>query len=104
MKERSAHTTVVLSDSLLSSGVEGVHPLFDEEMIRRAFARVDDGLLDGGGLWAAHEALRALARRGGLLAQRGYLRSLPASTVDVLVYLYFRHLDRRLLAAGPTLH
>lgn len=103
MKERSAHTTVVLSDSLLSSGVEGVHPLFDEEMIRRAFARVD-GLLDEGGLWAAHEALRALSRREGLLAQRCYLRSLPASTVDVLVYLYFRHLDRRLLAAGPTLH
>lgn len=104
MKERSAHTTVVLSDRLLSSGVEGVHPLFDGEMIRRAFARVDDGLLDAAGLWAAHGALRDLATREGLLAQRRYLCALPASTVDVLVYLYFRHLDRRLLAAGPTLH
>lgn len=104
MKERSAHVTVGLSDSLLSSGIEGVHPLFDGWMIRRAFARIGDGLVDEAGLWAAHGALRELSARDGFLAQRRFLRTLPSETVDVLVYLYFRHLDRRLIAAGPTLH
>lgn len=97
-------TSVGLGDTLLSSGASGVHPLFDASMIRRAFARIDGGLVDEAGLWAVHAALRELAALGGLAARRQYLRALPPTTVDLLVYLYFRHLDRQLLAAGPTLH
>lgn len=104
MKERSEHTSVGLADTLLSAGVSGIHPLFDLSMIRRAFARIDDGLVHEPGLRAAHVALRDLARLRGLEARRCHLRALPPATVDLLVYLYFRHLDRQLIAQGPVLH
>lgn len=104
MKERSATPGIGLTDSLLSCGVVGQHPLFDGATIRRAFARIDGGLVHEQALFSAHEAMRRLAELDDLRLMRRFVRSLPPSTVDLLVYLYFRRLDRRLIADGPTLH
>lgn len=104
MKERSARPGVGLSDSLLSCGLTGQHPLFDRATIRRAFARIDEGLVHERALFSAHDAMRRLAELDDLRTMRRFVGSLPPSTVDLMVYLYFRRLDRRLVAAGPTLH
>lgn len=104
MKERSAQPDIGLTDSLLSCGLVGQHPLFDRATIRRAFARIDEGLVRERTLFSAHEAMRRLAEFDDLRVMRRFVASLPPATVDVMVYLYFRRLDRRLAAEGPTLH
>lgn len=104
MKERSAQPDIGLTDTLLSCGLAGLHPLFDHQTIRRAFARIDQGLVHERGLFAAHHAMRRLAELDDLRLMRRFVRTLPPSTVDLLVYLYFRRLDRQLVAEGPTLH
>lgn len=104
MNRQYASAAAGWSDTLMSCGARGAHPLFDPVMIRRAFARIDDDLVHESALMAAHTALRALGDLGDLPAMRALLAALPTTTVDVLVYLYFRRLDRRLLEAGPTLH
>jgi len=93
-----------LTDTLLSCGQQGIHLLFDTVTIRRAFARIAHDLIAERSLLAAHDAMRDLVELDGLDAMRLYLNALPSSTVDLLVYLYFRRLDRRLVADGPTLH
>ena len=93
-----------LSASLLALGRAGYHPLFEAAAIRRAFARVDDGLIQQHALLGAHHALRALAALEDLDAMRRYLSALPPSTVDLLVYLYFRKLDAALEREERTLH
>lgn len=104
MKERSAQPGAGLTDTLLSCGLTGVHPLFDPQTIRRAFARIDEGLVCETALMAAHDAMRSLAELDDVYLMRRYVLTLPPATVDLLVYLYFRRLDRRLIAEGPTLH
>lgn len=104
MKERSAQPNIGLTDTLLSCGLTGQHPLFDPVTIRRAFARIDEGLVCEQALLAGHDALRHLAELDDLAAMRRFVRRLPPPTVDLLVYLYFRRLDRRIVAEGPTLH
>jgi hypothetical protein len=37
-------------------------------------------------------------------SKRAYLSSLPESTVDTLVFLYFRTLDQFLESHEPTIH
>jgi hypothetical protein len=93
-----------LPAGLLTLGRLGHHPLFDAAAIRRAFARVDDGLIEQRALLGAHQAMRALAGLPGLAEMRHYLRALPEPTVDLLVYLYFRKLDQSLDGEDRTLH
>lgn len=104
MKERTAQPGIGLTDTLLSCGLMGQHPLFDAGTIRRAFAHIDEGLVCEQALLAAHHAMRILAELDDLRAMRRFVRGLPSPTVDLLVYLYFRRLDRRIIAEGPTLH
>lgn len=104
MNKQRAPRVIGWTDTLMSCGERGAHPLFEPVMIRRAFGRIDDGLVHESALMAAHAALRTLATLDGLPQMRALIASLPTTTVDVLVYLYFRRLDRRLLDEGPTLH
>lgn len=93
-----------LARGLISMGAHGLHPLFDMEWIRRAFDRVDSGLLQADELLLAHRALKRLARMQGIDEMRGYLRLLPEPTVDVLVFLYFRSVDQFIESRAPTVH
>ncbi|MEZ4464816.1 MAG: hypothetical protein R3F60_02370 [bacterium] len=79
--------------ALMESAASGIHPLFDPPAIRRAFARLRQGLLSQPALMDAHQALRYLTRFEGLDDKRAYLAVLPPDTVDVLIYLYFRSVD-----------
>ena len=93
-----------LAHGLICMGAEGVHPLFASEWIRRAFHRVDAGLFQHEQLLLAHQALKNLSRYRQIQRKRVYLESLPDSTVDMLVFLYFRSLDQFLETQAPTLH
>jgi len=93
-----------ISPDLISMGAIGLHPLFDSQWIRRAFDRVDHGLLRYEQLIAAHQALGKLSRMRQVDSKRAYLSRLPESTVDTLVFLYFRTLDRFLESHEPTIH
>lgn len=93
-----------LAQGLIFMGAEGLHPLFDSEWIRRAFDRMDAGLLQYDQLVAAHQALKDLARFRRMDRKRAYLQQLPEATVDMLVFLYFRSLDQFLETQEPTIH
>ncbi len=93
-----------LAPELISMGAVGLHPLFESQWIRRAFDRIDQGLLQYDQLVAAHQALRQLARLRRMDSKRAFLNRLPESTVDTLVFLYFRTLDQFLESHEPTIH
>lgn len=93
-----------LAPGLISMGAEGVHPLFESFWIRRAFDRIEDGLIESESLILAHAALKKLARLRRLDSMRRYLETLPTSTVDVLVFLYFRSVDQFLETQPPNIH
>ena len=48
--------------ALMESAASGIHPLFDPPAIRRAFARLRQGLLSQPALMDAHQALRRVGR------------------------------------------
>ena len=104
MDNQSAGTTNELPDGLMSVGVEGFHPLFDAEWIRRAFNRLQQGGFDQGLLLSAHHAQRTLRSFTCLIAARQFLAGLPTGALDLLIYLYFRTLDQRISQTGRTLH
>lgn len=93
-----------IAPELISMGAVGLHPLFDSQWIRRAFDRIDQGLLRYEQLVAAHQAIGKLSRMRRVDSKRAYLSSLPESTVDTLVFLYFRTLDQFLESHEPTIH
>ncbi len=104
MKEQPVTSVVGLPQGLVRSGLSGAHPLFDARTIRRAFLRIEAGQVDPHLLYSAHRALRSLATYESVDAMRAFVRALPPPTVDLLVFLYFRHLDRHLADRAPTLH
>lgn len=93
-----------LAHGFISMGAEGLHPLFDSQWIRRAFDRVDSGLLQHEQVVAAHQALKDLAKFRNIQRKRAFLKALPEATVDTLVFLYFRSLDQFLETQEPTIH
>jgi hypothetical protein len=93
-----------LPTELVHAGLRGVHPLFEPEAIRRAFARIEAAAFDHEGLLAASRALRGLVELRTLDQMRARVEALPEETVDLMVYVYFRTLDHRLAASTPTLH
>lgn len=89
---------------LIQLGARGVHPLFESDCIRRAFARIDRGRVTEKGVLSAHLALRELSTIPDMWEMKKYLRTLPSETADMLVYLYFRSLDEFLESTPKTLH
>ncbi|MCA9546220.1 MAG: hypothetical protein KC613_17570 [Myxococcales bacterium] len=104
MKEQPVTSVVGLPQGLVYAGLSGAHPLFDTHAIRRAFGRVQAGQIDQRLMLSAHRALRSLAAYESVDAMRAFVRALPPPTVDLLIFLYFRHLDQHQSEARPTLH
>jgi hypothetical protein len=92
------------ASTLIELGARGVHPLFDSDSIRRAFARIDRGRISEKGVLSAHLALRELSTIPDVYQMRKYLKGLPIETVDLLVYMYFRCLDEFLESEPKTMH
>ncbi len=93
-----------ISPGLISAAARGIHPLFDTTSIRRAFSRLDHGLINEQNLLHAHEALSDLVSLQNLIDQQIYLGTLPEPVVELLVFLYFRTVDQFLEASHHTLH
>ena len=93
-----------LSWGLLHCGSIGSHLLFDSPCIHRAFDRIERGAIRQVDLLSAHVALRELGDEPDLLAKRAFVRGLPRSTLDLLVFLYFRRLDRYLAESARVYH
>lgn len=93
-----------LDPALMETGARGTHVLFSRAAIRRAFARVEADLVREGPLLAAHQALRELGALPDVTAMVEYVEQLPESTTDMLVFLYFRSLDRFIAEHPPTIH
>jgi hypothetical protein len=93
-----------LAEDLIQMGTWGVHPLFESDWIRRAFARLNSGCLESGQVIEAHFALKHLVQLGDLGRMRAHMHSLPDDTVDLLVFLYFRSLDQLLDRSERTIH
>lgn len=100
---QSALTGADLPVELVQTGLRGVHPLFDAPAIRRAFVRVEAAAFDHELLLAAYRALQALVALRTFEEMRAHVGGLPADTVDLMVFVYFRTLDT-LAEAAPTLH
>lgn len=93
-----------LDPSLMETGARGTHVLFSQRAIRRAFARVEADLVREGHLLAAHQALRALSALPDVTSMVAYVGALPEATTDMLVFLYFRSLDRFLADQPHAVH
>jgi hypothetical protein len=93
-----------LSRGLLRCGSMGSHLLFDSLCIHRAFERIERGAIRQADLLSAHIALRELASEPDLHAKRAFVRELPRATSDLLVFLYFRRLDRYLGESERVYH
>lgn len=104
MKEQPITPVTGLSDDLVRLGIEGTHPLFEARWIRRAFDRLDGSGMNHARLLSAHHALRVLAALDRFEHARAYLAELPTATLDLVIFLYFRTLDREINQAGPTIH
>ena len=104
MKEQPVTSVTGLPSGLVHAGLSGAHPLFETGAIRRAFRRIQAGRIDQRLMLSAHRALRSLSAYESVDAMRAFVRALPPPTVDLLIFLYFRHLDQHQAEAEPTLH
>ncbi len=104
MREQSFSLLDGLSYGLISTGAKGNHLLFDPESIRRAFSRVEHGLIEESNLLSAHRALRHLGKMHDLLDMRCFINDLPSETVDLIVFIYFRSLDQYMSCTPFSLH
>jgi hypothetical protein len=92
-----------LSAEIVRVGLGGMHPLFSAASIRRAFHHLETSL-DHERLLSAHQAQRTLGEMTDIRTMRAYLATLPSETLDLVVFLYFRTLDRQICHEGRTLH
>ena len=93
-----------ISSDLIDAGLRGSHPLFESSSIRRAFEHLDRDLINESGLLDAHSALKTLRNISGSADRMHYINALPESTLDLIVFMYFRVLDSHMMAAHPTIH
>jgi hypothetical protein len=103
VKQQTALSGAGLPTELVRAGLCGMHPLFDAGAIRRAFGRVEAADFNHELLLAAYRALQGLVSLRSLDEMRAHVDTLPAGTVDLMVFVYFRTLDT-LVSAAPTLH
>ncbi len=89
---------------LIAQAEAGHHPLFDTEMIARALDGVTPEAIERVGADGVATIVEQLANMAELEEARGFIRTLPQPTQDVLVVLYFRILDDYLGRRSATLH
>ena len=79
-------------------GREGVHVLFDPELIRSTFIErklLEDTASTGEGYRRVRRALEELAKLGSLTAQRRFITALPTTLQREVCYYYFEWLDHQ---------
>ena len=89
---------------LLELARSGVHPLFDNSLIRRALE--GSAVLDLGrsGLRDVAGAIKEVVTLGTLDEQRAYIATLSPTLQEMLVLMYFRLVDRLSEGESVTLH
>jgi len=85
---------------VITQGLKGHHILFDNEQIRRAFAKGDVELTSLGvdRVHEVREALREIFEMGSTEDRREYIARLPEEIQHILVFLYFQILEKNILA------
>jgi hypothetical protein len=91
---------------VISQGLKGHHVLFDNEQIRRAFAKGDMELTSLGvdRVREVRGALREIFELGNTEERRDYIAGLPEEIQHILVFLYFQILEKNILAQKNKLH
>jgi hypothetical protein len=93
-------------DYIISQGLKGNHILFDNDLIRRAFARGDIALtaLGTNRVKEVRDALRDIFSIPSTEDKRDYISHLPEEVQHILVYLYFQILEKNILSKKNRLH
>lgn len=96
----------LLLDYIISQGLKGNHILFDNEQIRRAFAKRGEELMDLGSkrIQDVREALREIFSMTSMEERREYIARLPEEIQSVLIFLYFQILEKNILSRKPRPH
>jgi hypothetical protein len=91
---------------VISQGLRGNHILFDNDQIKRAFAKGDLELTTLGveRVREVREALRDIFEMAGTEERRDYITRLPEEVQHILVFLYFQILEKNILAQKSKLH
>jgi hypothetical protein len=94
------------SEWIFQSGTQGVHVLFDTDMIQRAFSQDVDHLLDivEERLDEVHEMVQHLLEQPTVHCGRDFISSLPSEMRHVMVLLYFEVIEGRLRKQENLLH
>jgi hypothetical protein len=92
-------------DYVIAQGLQGNHILFDNETIRRAFAKGNGELASLGveRVREVREALRDIFSIPGTEDKRDYIQHLPEEVKHILVFLYFQILEKNILSSKNRL-
>jgi len=90
---------------LLEQAEGGYHPLFANDLIRRALdtSPVQDRD-DSEIVRELHDVIVEVTELEDVASQRAYIASLPESVQNLVVHLYFRFLDQFMKRNPVTLH
>jgi hypothetical protein len=91
---------------VLHLGAQGNHILFDNDRIRKAFAKEEDELASLGNqrVEEVREAIRNILAIPEFENKKDYISSLPAEIQDVIIYLYFQMIEKSIHLHQKNIH
>ncbi|MFN3201472.1 MAG: hypothetical protein ACE366_23925 [Bradymonadia bacterium] len=104
MKTEGFSPVTGLDLHVIELGSSGIHFLFAPEIIRAAFASIEQDGIDARCIRLAHQALRSLSSLEDPYETHTHLQSLDDRVLYTVVFLYFRTLDQYMAQGGFTLH
>ena len=94
-----------LATYLLEQAEGGYHPLFENDLIRRALRSTPASDRDNDEIVRElHDVIVEFTELDGVTRQRAYIAALPSTVQTLVVQLYFRFLDQFMQRTAMTLH